>query len=775
MGIWIAQHFFHPAMVAGGAALVASPIIIHLINRMRFRRVRFAAMEFLLQSQQRNRRRVLIEQLILLLLRILIVLALLALIARLILDPSQLAAFRVQSQHILLVDDSGSMRDRWGETTAFKQALKVVQDLAAEGARRPDTQKFTLLFLSNPNQPLFTKRDVNDAFVRELETKLKNQRCTYRALDLSAGLDAVRKLFSEEKATIKTVHVISDFRRRDWLSQKSVAAAVKDLDEAGVTVNLVKTVPERHANLAVTSLTGDLQVAAAGVPLPLNVIVKNLGEQTALNVHLAVKADGRRLPMSIVFDEIEPGATAERKFEVVFDSPREHRVQVRLTGDAIAADNARFLTVSVASGRPVLIIDGAPLEDEAFYVSQALAPEKGATGFEPLVSTVDYLRKNPLGRFQSIYLLNVPSLPPDAVEPLKQYVQNGGGVAWFLGDAVNPAFYNDKLYKGADGLFPVPLSMARRELESADETTPGPDLQFASHPVFERTFAGQENPFIESVHIHSYLPVADDWNRDDNVRTDGVRTIAVLRNKQPLVFDRQYGQGRIIAFLTSAGPSWNDWARNPSFVTAQLDLELYLALSGQVANSLLVGQPIKLSVPAADYTEDVEIATPGDGPTIRKKMVPVETNESTAVSAETGVKPAGAKAESAKSNVGETESAGAAGTRFGTIIRQTGIPGVYRIKLQPQAGASESRWYAFNVPIEESDLELAGTDDLHKAIGPDVSVQIHEPGDRKWIRGKDAGQEVRNVLLMLLVILLVAEQLFAYKVSYHPRTAGATA
>ena len=143
MEAWLTQHFFNPAYVAGGAALVASPIIIHLINRSRFRRVRFAAMEFLLQSQQRNRRRVLFEQLLLLLLRILIVLAIVALIARLILDPMQLSLFRgAKAHHVILLDDSGSMRDRWGETNAFKEGLDVVRKVVAEGARRPNTQKF---------------------------------------------------------------------------------------------------------------------------------------------------------------------------------------------------------------------------------------------------------------------------------------------------------------------------------------------------------------------------------------------------------------------------------------------------------------------------------------------------------------------------------------------------------------------------------------------------------------------------------------------------------
>src|SRR5881275_1900975 len=55
------------------AALVSVPIIIHLINRMRFKRIRWAAMEFLLKAQKRTRRRLIIEQLLLLALRCLLI------------------------------------------------------------------------------------------------------------------------------------------------------------------------------------------------------------------------------------------------------------------------------------------------------------------------------------------------------------------------------------------------------------------------------------------------------------------------------------------------------------------------------------------------------------------------------------------------------------------------------------------------------------------------------------------------------------------------------
>jgi len=60
----LAPFFLNPAVFIPGAALISAPIIIHLLNRLRFRKVRFAAMEFLLQSQKQNKRRVLFEQLL---------------------------------------------------------------------------------------------------------------------------------------------------------------------------------------------------------------------------------------------------------------------------------------------------------------------------------------------------------------------------------------------------------------------------------------------------------------------------------------------------------------------------------------------------------------------------------------------------------------------------------------------------------------------------------------------------------------------------------------
>src|SRR5437588_4135567 len=119
--------FLNPYTMVAGAALVSAPIIIHLINRMRFRRVRWAAMEFLLKSQKRNRRRLIIEQLILLALRCLLVLLVGFLVARFIGLSFTLLGGDQGTLHIVVLDNTLSMSDRWKEKgvqdrSSFEQA-----------------------------------------------------------------------------------------------------------------------------------------------------------------------------------------------------------------------------------------------------------------------------------------------------------------------------------------------------------------------------------------------------------------------------------------------------------------------------------------------------------------------------------------------------------------------------------------------------------------------------------------------------------------------------
>src|SRR3954467_7977510 len=136
------EFFQHPWYMAFGGILISPPILIHLTNRMRFKRIRWAAMEFLLKSQKRNRRRLIIEQLILLLLRILMVLLVALLVARWIYGGDKSST---GTAHVVVVDDTLSMRDRWkdaqGDHSAWGVAREQVMLLAKNAALANSAQE----------------------------------------------------------------------------------------------------------------------------------------------------------------------------------------------------------------------------------------------------------------------------------------------------------------------------------------------------------------------------------------------------------------------------------------------------------------------------------------------------------------------------------------------------------------------------------------------------------------------------------------------------------
>ena len=84
--------FITPALAWAGAGAVAAPILIHLLARRRFKRIRWAAMDFLIDAERRNRRRIRMEEWILLALRCLVVALLGLMVARPFMTPSGLAS-----------------------------------------------------------------------------------------------------------------------------------------------------------------------------------------------------------------------------------------------------------------------------------------------------------------------------------------------------------------------------------------------------------------------------------------------------------------------------------------------------------------------------------------------------------------------------------------------------------------------------------------------------------------------------------------------------------
>ncbi len=745
MEAWLSQYFINSSLIAGGALLLGVPIVIHLINRLRFRRVKFAAMEFLLQSQKKNRRRVLLEQILLLLLRLAAVAAVVALIARPML-PKDLPLFGgVEIQHVVLIDDSGSMGERLGDKTAFDAAKEVAADIAAEAERRPEVHKLTLMLASKPTDPIFASENLDSEFLAELSTRLESLSCSHRHLNMVDAVEAAKTHLLDQKGAVWNFHLLSDFRDADWADDAALATALHEMADAGISTNLAKTVAEPTGNLAVTELGGQLQVAAVDIPLRLSVKVKNFGEKLVENVRIALYVDGTKLPRNLLILKLEAGETASLEFDVEFPAPGAHDVRAVVIGseDTLEADNARYLAVDVAESHEILVIDGNPDRAAARYLQDALEPAPGITGYDVVAEDAEYLRRHPLGRFRNIVLVNIPQLPADSVKFLEDYVAAGGGVAWFMGDQVKPELYNEMLHRGGEGVFPVPLNYVAELSEDLGESTS--DFEFEPHPLFA-AFEGQDNPFLSNVRVTRYFDVGESFEPGPQTRV-----IGRLRNRAPAFVEHRFGNGRVVTFLSSCGPSWNNWPQNPSFVILQLELQKYLAEATESQPGRITGTPIRVAV---DYTTDeevrVQIPREGGGEMIRTRLQPVGAEDDGAETLE-------------RTNAEFTHA-------------DTDLPGIYMVTLVHRDNTDEAERLTYNYPVaEESDLSLAATESIRSRIGSDVLVHVHDVGETGWIDGEEAGQELRNWLLGLLLLILFAEQLLAMRLSFHNRGSGSAA
>jgi hypothetical protein len=744
--------FNFPSLLGPGyAALwvaVAAPIIIHLINMLRHRRVEWAAMEFLLLSHRKNRTWVRLKELLLLLMRIAVLVAIVMIVAQPLMS-NQLGRWLGTSltHHVVLLDDSFSMSDRWANTSAFDEAKKAIAELGAKAAAQPEPQMFTLIRFSRVARPghglepdLREEAVGRERFVERLKETLARMRVSQTAVGPAPALRAIEQLLGEAGGQRRIVYLFSDFRAREWREPTELHELLKTFSEQDVKLHLVQCVDQVRPNLAITALEPAEGIQAAGVPFFMEVTVQNFGKAPAKNVTVLLEEDGHpRPPISIpILPPYQPGQPLGKsrtppRFQVNFSTAGEHRVTAKLESDAVAADNYRHAVVNVPTDVPILLIDGDPEAKDARFIRDACAPGGAVrTGLRPQIETPRFLGLKSLDEFRAIHLLNVEHLERSVVESLERYLANGGGVAVFLGDRSQTKWINDELYRNGEGFFPVklrgPADLPPDLLEQAA------DVEADEHFIF-RVFADKRNPFSRMIKVQRYFAVHDTWRPTPD---STIEVIARLRNGAPLVVTRSFGRGRVVAFLTTAGPlaNWNNWARTPSFVVVMHDLQAYLAARPGAEKTWQVGMPLELTLDPARYEPVVRFILPGE-----------ESSPTASIDATPR------------------------GNALAATYYDTDTSGVYQARLALKDGGDETRAYAFNVDSSEGDLQTVSKEHLSGKL-TDVVFEYREVHDFHYALGEQAGYNLSEMLLYLLLFMLLGEQVLAWSASYHPPATG---
>jgi len=805
------QFVFQPLVF--GFLLVLVPLLVHLINLIRHRKQPWAAMDFLLESYKKHRRWVLLKQWLLLLCRMLAMAILVAMLAGWISSNRWLPSWLGQqvTHHYVLLDDSYSMSDGLEGETAYSSALLAIDAIVRQATLDNGEHRLTLIRWSRSSLAAQSKNGsatmaadflatsipkTNDKFL----DKIKSTRPTGLELSPESALGLVLPVIEGFRGEQANLYIMSDFRRNQWDRPETLRSVLQPLSAAGADIQLIDCVRHEHENLSIAALQPEQEVWVAGVPLFIEVKVRNHGQQTARNVLLKPRtieyASGQVKPIADqpfsgviteiapeVIDQIPPGEVASRRFQVVFESPGQHVIEVRLPDDSVASDNVRACTLPLTTGQKVLLVDGDLTRTNAFYLEAALNPGAVArTGLQIDIHGESFLRDEAdevIAQYSAIYLLDLPRLDEPSIAKLERYAQSGGGICFFVGDNADKNFYNSRLFNSGSGLFPVEIGQPGTLAESSAQEDLF-DIQAEPHPVFDPLLSSAGSPF-RMLRIQRYveanLPTsmgtggsveeatAGKANNPDPAinpnaatlskpKTNPTQIVAKLRNSRPLILDKAFGEGRVMAVMTSLLPTWSSWAQHPTFVVFALRSVGYLGSFRRPEVGVPSGTPWSEEISLQTYLPELEfLIQAGSGGTRLpiKSIAKADSTNSKEASELKGIATLSVFAE----NLSED------------LIHQLLSPGVIEAWRTDITGNREVHNRSFYASPSEGDLRKPSPSELIATLRP-VSVK-HRYAENFANNMLTAGLVNRDNLLMALLIgLLVLEQALAYWASFHP-------
>ena len=600
--------FIYPALL-WFLPILGAVILIHLINRLRHRRVEWGAMEFVLASYKKSRTRILLQQLLLMLLRTLAVGAVILMFAGPRLE-GQLAQWfgHRGTHHIVLLDDSYSLNERnlaQGGTALFDEAIAVIAKIAEGNAN----DRLTLQKLSTSERVLH-ELPLNADGVQTVQNVLSDLQPSSFAHDPETMLTAAGELVRQTVGLHPVVYFLSDFRRRNWENPAPFLEQIEALRQQGGTVRMIRIAQAEQPNLGIEQIHLVEGIHVADIDVLLDVTVANYSPQPAETVLVTLFVNEQMRAQQTVPRIAAGGKTVPPlRFPVRLTSSEANRLEVRLEPDALPDDNRRYMALQVPDALEVLLIAPsftAGSESAAQYVRVALAPGGARSGILVRQEPPSFLaEQQSLRSFSAIFLLDLPTLEPSSVRALENYVADGGGVAFFPGENTDLEFVRNQLYKEGNGLFPAAPMMVQELLP--DYLTNAADMRISAHPIF-RLFSDGESPLLSTVVIDRYLAVELDNNPSGN--DPSVNVWASVRNDAPLVVEKTFGAGRTMTFLTSASPAWNNWARNPSYVVVLLELTAWLSKRPEQSQQFLVGDPLEVRINPTEYEERVQFVLP---------------------------------------------------------------------------------------------------------------------------------------------------------------------
>lgn len=560
----------NPILAALGLAFVALPILLHFLRRRR-PPVRWGAMRFLLEAYRRQRRRMTLEQLLLLASRCTLV-VLLAMVLGRPLFGAAADGEGPRELHILLDNSLTAGVVENGEPALERLKEQAERLLSELDPARGDTASLVLLAGPASAAVMPPSNDLA-AVLRAVERATQ----TDSRADLVGGLSIVADAVGNEPdGTPATVAVLSELR------EGSIDPDAQ-LPTLPARVNrLVLSAPAEGApeNIAIASVEPLRAVAigerGASGQATVRLIRRGEGVDAARDAAVRLRADpGGEVGRGVA--RFEPGATTASvliPFRLpVGDSSGTPVLTAALDTDALPDDNEASrpierrssLTVGVVATRSGLGRSGVDRFTPADWVRLALAPADNGSEIELVDLSPAGLDAAALASLDAAFLLEPGSLPDDRWRAIAEYTRRGGLLI------VTPDH--------RDGVQLWPDAMVRelglawtidREPRAPADGGIDPDARDPGEPLLT-VLTGELDSLLAGVTVERLLAV-------DEETTLGERSLR-LGDGSTLVLSAPPGRGRdgasrgLVVYLSAAPtPAWTDLPTRPVMVPLMQEL-----------------------------------------------------------------------------------------------------------------------------------------------------------------------------------------------------------
>jgi len=635
---------FLNSWMAFGSLAGSIPIIIHLLNKQKFKRLYWAAMHWLWASNKKASRRIRVEQLILLAIRTLLLILLALAMARPALQQAGLLGGRQTTYRVVMIDNSLSMGRIVEGQPLFSRALEVARPLIHD---LNESDELDVVFFNNgfdlltPNPQMDKKNQVlpllDNAQTGPGGTNVPRAIAEACRLMRDRGQDAVRReivvITDQTRAGWETGDTGGKLKKLDTTEEQAIQDAFQH-DDRKPRIWVLR-LPSTGAidDLGVTKFDLAEKVAVAGVETPMTVTVRNYSgtEASDVVVHFYTRTEAppgqKDAPVwvSIGTDKIPSvngNGTSDLTFRHTFKKAGSYGLKVELEkrpNDVLPANDSAYLALEVEEQVKVLCVDGQPrsqaMASEMDFLRIALAPpinaeeSKAKMPLAPEVIDSRNFQKADLSKYRLVILGNVNALPPERLAGLEEYVRKGGALWIWVGDyIVNGTDFNDRWKK----LLPAQLS----EHWEGDLDPDGPNVKVSDthsdHPALAsiRKMDGLPLSGLKTFRRFRLTPITQGEGKDT------VQTILAYENGEPAGVEFRLELGRVMLMGTTADKDWNNWPRQPVFLPLINTLAMHLIQPAYTSRNRLVGEALLYQIPIERISEfndkQLELLEPDD-------------------------------------------------------------------------------------------------------------------------------------------------------------------